>query len=240
MIKFFQKIRYDLLNKNQTSRYFKYAIGEIILVVIGILIALQINNWNNNNQLQKLETKYLIEIKNNLISDLPDIQFNIDFNESRLKSNEIVLQYLNREINYSDSLNFHFSNLSFTTRTLPNTSAYENLKSRGLEIIRNDSLRQNITSLYSFSYHNVIDFEKQDDHPFQYELFIPEVTNALKIQTVWGNAEPIDEQSLFDNHPFKNVLTTNIHIRKYMLSNYRGLKERVQNCIHQIDIELKK
>ncbi len=48
MIKFFRKIRYDLIEKNKTAKYLKYAIGEIILVVIGILIALQINNWNQN------------------------------------------------------------------------------------------------------------------------------------------------------------------------------------------------
>ncbi|MFT6699485.1 MAG: hypothetical protein ACJAVD_000984, partial [Porticoccaceae bacterium] len=48
MIKFFRKIRYDLMEKNKTGKYLKYAIGEILLVVIGILFALQINNWNNN------------------------------------------------------------------------------------------------------------------------------------------------------------------------------------------------
>ena len=54
MIKFFRKIRYDLMEKNKTGKYLKYAIGEIILVVIGILIALYINNWNNNqNNLNK-------------------------------------------------------------------------------------------------------------------------------------------------------------------------------------------
>jgi hypothetical protein len=50
MIQFFRKIRYSLMNQNQTGRYLKYAIGEIILVVIGILIALQINNWNETRK----------------------------------------------------------------------------------------------------------------------------------------------------------------------------------------------
>ncbi|NNL82776.1 MAG: hypothetical protein HKP28_05265, partial [Winogradskyella sp.] len=55
MIKFIRQIRYNLISENKTGKYFKYAIGEIILVVIGILIALQINNWNieNSNSAQE-------------------------------------------------------------------------------------------------------------------------------------------------------------------------------------------
>ena len=238
MIKFFRKIRQKMLSENKFSKYLPYAIGEIVLVVIGILIALQINNWNNNHQLEKLQQKYLTEIRNNLQTELPDIKFNIAFNESRLKSNEIVLRYLNREISYSDSLKFHFGNLFYTTRTLPNLSAFENLKARGLEIISNDSLRQNITSLYSFSYHNVIDFEAQDDHQFQYGLFIPEVSKALNIETVWENAEPIDQLSLLENNQFKNMLTMNIHLRKFMIANYMDLKKKVEFSIVQIQDEL--
>ena len=55
MIKFFRKIRYDLMEKNKTGKYLKYAIGEIILVVIGILIALQINNWNEDRKRRAIE-----------------------------------------------------------------------------------------------------------------------------------------------------------------------------------------
>ena len=62
MIKFFRKIRYDLMEKNKTGKYFKYAIGEIILVVIGILIALQINNWNENRKNRVTEADYYCRI----------------------------------------------------------------------------------------------------------------------------------------------------------------------------------
>jgi hypothetical protein len=70
MIKFFRKIRQNLLMENKTGKYLKYAIGEIILVVIGILIALQINNWNEN---QKLETKtqaYYVQLLDDLNNDI--------------------------------------------------------------------------------------------------------------------------------------------------------------------------
>ena len=63
MIKFFRHIRQNLLNEGKTTKYFKYAIGEIVLVVIGILIALQINNWNESNKDIKQEQTYLKNLK---------------------------------------------------------------------------------------------------------------------------------------------------------------------------------
>ena len=69
MIKFFRNIRKTLIEKGKTTNYLKYAIGEIVLVVIGILIALQINNWNEHNNLSKKEVALLINIKNDLEAD---------------------------------------------------------------------------------------------------------------------------------------------------------------------------
>jgi sensor domain CHASE-containing protein len=76
MIKFFRKIRQKMLTENKFSKYLLYAVGEIILVVIGILIALQINNWNEKEKLKAEEVKFLKNFKQSLISD-------IDFNNFR-------------------------------------------------------------------------------------------------------------------------------------------------------------
>ena len=84
-IKFFRKIRESLIKERRFSNYLIYALGEIVLVVIGILIALQVNNWNNNKQLEEVQIKCLNEIVTNLQADLMDIRFNIDFNETRLR-----------------------------------------------------------------------------------------------------------------------------------------------------------
>ena len=82
MIKFFRHIRRSLIQKNQMGKYFKYAVGEIILVVIGILIALQINNWNENRKLQVEINTYLDQKLINLKEDrtrLMDLrQFRLD------------------------------------------------------------------------------------------------------------------------------------------------------------------
>jgi tetratricopeptide (TPR) repeat protein len=104
MIKFFRKIRKKLLIENNTSKYFKYAIGEIVLVVIGILIALQINNWNENrNKINQLDTIYKI-VEENLKTDYFASSYAIkSYNEldNRLK-NILTKTY---SLSFLDSIN---------------------------------------------------------------------------------------------------------------------------------------
>ena len=73
MIKFFRKIRQGLLSEGKTAQYLKYALGEVVLVVIGILIALQINNWNQSNKDNKVLKEYLIKIKSHTLEDLKQL-----------------------------------------------------------------------------------------------------------------------------------------------------------------------
>src|SRR5210317_1943342 len=75
MIKFFRKIRQDLLSEGKTGKYFKYAIGETVLVVIGILIALQINNWNEQRKADKAEGKALIASKNEFEENIERLSY---------------------------------------------------------------------------------------------------------------------------------------------------------------------
>ena len=93
MIKFFRKIRLELMEKNKTGKYFKYAIGEIILVVIGILIALQINTWNQESENKKLEMIYMNSLANDLKKDTLDIN---RITEIQLYDNKTTENILNR------------------------------------------------------------------------------------------------------------------------------------------------
>ena len=74
MIKFFRKIRQNMIKENKVSKYLLYAIGEIVLVVIGILIALSINNWNENRKERQVELKILKEIKLALNNDIRNLK----------------------------------------------------------------------------------------------------------------------------------------------------------------------
>ena len=77
MIKFFRRIRQNLLSENKTGKYLKYAIGEIILVVIGILIALSINNWNEDRKDKVREKATLYKFLQDLKSDSTYFQVNL-------------------------------------------------------------------------------------------------------------------------------------------------------------------
>jgi len=96
MIKFFKKIRQNLLMKNKTGKYFKYAIGEIVLVVIGIIIALQINNWNERRKVSSTQEKYLTLLKTEAENNLTEI-INTKNAVSEMKIEQIALYNLINE-----------------------------------------------------------------------------------------------------------------------------------------------
>lgn len=94
MIKFFRKIRQKLLTENKFSKYLLYAIGEVILVVIGILIALSINNWNQSQQNQAELNASLGFVKQNLNEDINNLNQQNVYNESVLKAIDLTFQII--------------------------------------------------------------------------------------------------------------------------------------------------
>ncbi|MGB5420134.1 DUF6090 family protein [Algibacter sp.] len=152
MIKFFRNIRKKLLKEGKTTKYFKYAIGEIILVVIGILIALQLNTWKEENNTKKLETKIIKELQSNLKLDLKEIQHDIEFMDDINMACSNITNYLKKNEIASDSFFKIASILRVTPHFDPNTSGYGLLQSKGVEVISNDSLRNAISLLYERSY----------------------------------------------------------------------------------------
>ena len=97
MIKFFRRIRQNLLMENKTSKYLKYAIGEIVLVVIGILIALQINNWNQENKVRNAELNFYKNTKQQLLDDANNIKSQIAYNIKNLEEFKYAIILIEEE-----------------------------------------------------------------------------------------------------------------------------------------------
>ena len=141
MIKFFQKIRQNLLSEGKTKTYVKYAIGEIVLVIIGILIALQINNWNEDRKLQNEVLDIYGQIILEMDNDIAELEDNLQMFESlEPMFNEVLSD--NRTV---DMLDEGLSRLiTVSPRTSLNTSGVNRLKS----ISANDSLSLRVIEIY--------------------------------------------------------------------------------------------
>lgn len=156
MIKFFRKIRQQLLSQNRFSKYLLYAIGEIVLVMIGILLALQVNNWNNNKQKLKKERAYLIEIRENLVSDTVQLNEALEFNiekRAAIDSSFIELASSNTPFNRMYALGARLTVLGSYRFFLPNDLGFSNMvASDNIELIRNDSIRRELSVYYKYDY----------------------------------------------------------------------------------------
>lgn len=153
MIKFFRKIRYDLMEKNKTGKYLKYAIGEIVLVVIGILIALQINNWNEKQQaLNEIESNF-----QNLIEDLESNKLQLsNLIERRLEISDgagfLIDNYENQiQINENDFITLLFPVLSERNFEINKNGIDKVIASSAYELDQMESIRDLIKSYLQIS-----------------------------------------------------------------------------------------
>jgi hypothetical protein len=135
-----------------SGRYFKYALGEIVLVVIGILIALAINNWNEKRKARAFEVKMLTELKTTLINDMEYIDDHLlgNRNQSELEALDYFKDLLRGASRNKDSLRYHWGRIINGQFFRVNEGPYESIKSIGLEKISNDSLRNDIVRFYDF------------------------------------------------------------------------------------------
>ncbi|MEH6746609.1 MAG: DUF6090 family protein [Maribacter arcticus] len=150
MIKFFRKIRYDLMEKNKTGKYLKYAIGEIILVVIGILIALSINNWNSNRIQKQKEHLLLNGLNEEFKANKIQLDSVLTKHKYALKSVDYLMSKLpikNIKIENLDSLSYHIYHLGTYYTFNPSGGVINSLiNSSSVDIISNNELRQLIIS----------------------------------------------------------------------------------------------
>jgi hypothetical protein len=150
MISLFRKIRQKLVSEHRVTQYLAYAVGEIFLVVIGILIALQINTWNELRKTRQYETKMLQELGSTLRKDRNYFSSQIKvLNQKQKAANRLLAMVENKEENL-DTLNRYFADLRFDILFQYNAGAYGSIKSGGIDKISNDSIRAKMADIYEF------------------------------------------------------------------------------------------
>lgn len=155
MIKFFRNIRKKLLSEGKTSRYLTYAVGEIILVVIGILIALQINNWNETRKHRNRSIDYHQRLKEDLVRAIEDTERIHKIAAQTLESitTTVTLLEQGRLETKADSAAVNFALIWFsrTNYKMAELPTYEEMKSNGdLNLIYDVALRDDMASFTNF------------------------------------------------------------------------------------------
>ena len=253
MIKFFRHIRQNLLNEDKTSKYFKYAIGEIILVVIGILIALQINNWNENRKTNNNQLKYLNLLKKEAQSNLTNIDVAEDRMNTLSKAQKAVFQLIDEP---KDTLTEAYtSQIFFNSFTLVANFNYENsvlteIKNSGeLKNIKSDSLRKVLIALEP--YVETVKSQENDVNVLQ-DLIVKHINRNGDLRLVLehtgyykqlgigkANAESKGNKAILNDAYFENTMIEYLSLTLHLNNKlYPNLKKQFVDIIDKIDKEI--
>ena len=205
MIKFFRKIRQNMIKENKARKYFLYAIGEILLVVIGILIALGVARWNNEANDRETEQKLLSELSQGIKNDQLLIENEL------LKTNNAITELkkldglLKQETPESnEELNTLFGTVYGMKHLRLNMALYEDLKSAGLGIVQDDKLRSQIIRVFEKHYSFIFGI-------LENEININEVIRPYYLSNFTSimfseYAQPIDVEKLWSDPYYKNIV----------------------------------
>ena len=151
MIYFFKMKRWLSIKDHKYFKYSQYVIGEIFIVTIGILIAIQFNNWNTQRKSILKEIEALQNIKLSMTKDSEYRQLTIKINKEVKNSLEYIIDHMEKDLPYEVSLKYHFRSITKDYGLEYDYSSYESLKTIGFGLISNDSLKSNIISYYSYA-----------------------------------------------------------------------------------------
>jgi hypothetical protein len=180
MLKFFRRIRQNILNEGKTSRYFKYAIGEIILVVAGILIALQINNWNEERKERIQEIALLKQLRVEFKSNLEQLDEKVSIRREIIHAASNLLNFIdNPNARNKDSINYSIATSIAYTTFDPVVSDMSN--SGSIRLIKNDSLKQ----LLSFWTSEIVQVTEVEAgwRKYRDEVYVPFLIEHYQLRT---------------------------------------------------------
>jgi len=209
MIKFFRKIRQRLLNENRFSKYLLYATGEIVLVVIGILIALQINNWNENKKQQKEVQNALMEIKNDLILDQMVLHEALNRKNEEYDKQQRVIDILDHKKEMVQDFDKLLGHLMLKRNVEFTKNGFDLLKDMGIGKIEDDDFRIKLTSYYDLSLPRIQAEIDDDTDEFQ-SIWLPYVREHFTDWLFEAYGTPKDMDSFLNDEYILISLKVNL------------------------------
>lgn len=239
MIKFFRRIRQKMLTENKFNKYFLYAIGEIFLVVIGILIAFQINNWNAQNLLIEKEINHLIGIKSDLKTNVKIFEDLIKKESRIIEQIDLLLNAIKEKTPYTIDFSINLQQVKGIEEIEIVSTGFNSLSAFGIDNIRSDSLRSEIVLLFDHRYPNQQSLFHDLGRIHHESLVIPMM---LKHFTNGERSRPIPNnyQQLLQNNEFVSMLGTRANVKKALIDRIGTLIEGSNTLSSHIEQELEK
>lgn len=237
MITFFRRIRQKLIDSGSLSRYLLYAIGEILLVVIGILIALQINNWNEDRKEYNLSQSILSQIEEKVTRDTTLLNGQLNRFDNILESARWVIQEFEKDSPYSPKMDTAFARISIFSFLEADYSAYEYLQNEGIGIIKDRDLRESISDYYGYS-----EFIEDVDNYFELNKYYRQeiYPKYFKRYRYGSLAVPKDYEELKKSTEFRVVVDMSFNDANFYYSQTLDQKERAIELLGKIKAELAK
>lgn len=233
MIRFFRRIRHNLFTQNKFSKYLLYAIGEIVLVVIGILIALQINNWNNRRIIDQNEIKSYRNIKQQLTEDQIELMKVKGFNMYCTKILEYAKNIIERkDYSLQDSLAPCIMTLAWFSDFHKNGNIYETLVRNGdIRLIKNSNIPSELQKLET----TYIFLNKLED--MHREMININTTKELRGIINYSTRKPVKPKKMYTIE-MQNEIVATLYLTGHKDSTYTKAIKQIDAIIGLIDNEL--
>jgi hypothetical protein len=235
-----------MLAENKFSKYLLYAIGEIILVVIGILIALQVNNLNNEKAEKNREQKYLANIVLDLKKDIKSLNYLLEFRRNRIIGDQKIIAHMNGiPVDNLNELSKIVVNSMMERNFTPNNTTFSELSNSGnLNLISNDSIKFLLLELEELYKVNELSIEHET---FDYREYISKSANRNidvdLLIPIYMEMKTVEEQKitlesfndLLSIREYKNGLYIMTFLSDSYIIAYENMKSKSENIIGMIE-----
>ena len=231
-MKIFRKIRQQFLTENKISKYLLYAFGEIVLVVIGILIALNINNWNEEQSKRDAELNFYHNTKLQLLDDLNNIESNIQYNNRYTKQFRYAVDIIElNDRSKKDSLGQIAVNIMANSDFDRQGNIYESMVNSGdVKLLKNNKIIQGLRRLEE----TYIYVNRMETIHFQAIMsMFPDLT-----QTIRMHSNKVENEEYLFGFKFQNFFIISLKVMEEKDSAYKRTKNEIESIIKRIENEV--
>ena len=234
MVSLFRKFRLDLIQQSRLGKYLAYAMGEIILVVIGILIALQINNWNNHRINQENAQRIYRQIHEQINEDEKSLEEAKGINNYFSRTYQFASQIIQaKQLNRVDTLAYLSMGLSQYSDFRRNSNMYQTLVNSGdIKLLRNTSVTDGLQHL-EMTYNHINQLES-----IHWEVIINELSPVMRGVINYATLQVVDNEKLFSVE-MQNIIIESIFLTAAKDSVYSNAILEIQSLRKLLDNEIR-